>query len=310
MSEQKCKIPSVGGQAVIEGVMMRGSENIATAVRTPNGNIVYEKMALSTNNKKWYKIPFIRGVILLWDSLFVGMKALNFSAVQAGVEEDGKELSKTAIALTMIISLLIGVAVFFFIPAFIGSFAKTTLAQNVIEGIVRIVIFVGYISLISFLKDIQRVFQYHGAEHKAIFAYENHKELVPSEVDKFTTIHPRCGTSFIVIVLVLSIFVFSIVDTSFIHTHVFVIKNLLKFCIRIVCLPIIAAIAYEMQRYSSRHLSNPIIGILAKPGMWVQKITTKKPTEDQLEVAIVALKVSLGQEVENATEIIKAETIK
>ena len=305
MSDNKCKISSVGGQAVIEGVMMRGSESIATAVRTPLGDIVYEKIPLSTGNKKWYKVPFIRGVILLWDSLFVGMKALNFSAVQAGVEEDGKELSKTAITITMLISLVIGVAVFFFIPAFIGSFAKTTISQNILEGIVRIVIFVGYVFAISFLKDIQRVFQYHGAEHKTIFAYENQKELVPREVGKFTTIHPRCGTSFIVIVLVLSIFVFSIVDTSFIHTHVFILKNLAKFAIRIVCLPIIAAIAYEIQRYSSRHLSNPIIAILAKPGMWVQKITTKEPSDDQLEVAIVALKVSLGKEVDNATEVIK-----
>lgn len=294
---------SIGGQAVIEGVMMRGTECLATAVRKPSGKIVYKKTKIVGKDNNFLKKPFIRGMVMLFESLVLGVKELTFSANQAG--EEGENLSDKEAIFTTIFSLSIGIGFFIVLPSVIGGvlFPENKVYANLVEALTRLIAFVGYIWVISFSKDIKRVFEYHGAEHKSIFAYENDLELTPENAKKFTTLHPRCGTSFLFIVMFIAIIVFSLIDfvlpvpTSLIH------KFLLKVVLRIVLMPLIASISYELQRYSSRHLENPIIKLISLPGLALQKITTKEPDLDELEVAIVAIKVSLGQTVSNAEEV-------
>lgn len=294
---------SIGGQAVIEGVMMRGTECLATAVRKPSGKIVYKKTKIVGKDNNFLKKPFIRGMVMLFESLVLGVKELTFSANQAG--EEGENLSDKEAIFTTIFSLSIGIGFFIVLPSVIGGvlFPENKVYANLVEALTRLIAFVGYIWVISFSKDIKRVFEYHGAEHKSIFAYENDLELTPENAKKFTTLHPRCGTSFLFIVMFIAIIVFSLIDfvlpvpTSLIH------KFLLKVVLRIVLMPLIASISYELQRYSSRHLENPIIKLISLPGLALQRITTKEPDLDELEVAIVAIKVSLGQTVSNAEEV-------
>lgn len=294
---------SIGGQAVIEGVMMRGTECLATAVRKTSGKIVYKKTKIVGKDNNFLKKPFIRGMVMLFESLVLGVKELTFSANQAG--EEGENLSDKEAIFTTIFSLSIGIGFFIVLPSVIGGvlFPENKVYANLVEALTRLIAFVGYIWVISFSKDIKRVFEYHGAEHKSIFAYENDLELTPENAKKFTTLHPRCGTSFLFIVMFIAIIVFSLIDfvlpvpTSLIH------KFLLKVVLRIVLMPLIASISYELQRYSSRHLENPIIKLISLPGLALQRITTKEPDLDELEVAIVAIKVSLGQTVSNAEEV-------
>ena len=307
MSENK-KCPTVGGQAVIEGVMMKGTQYIATAVRRPTGEIVYRKRKIIEDKFKFFKKPFLRGVLMLIESLAIGTKELTFSANQAGEEEE--ELSGFGLGMVLFTSFAIGIAVFFLLPAFVGglAFKHNDGMANVVEGILRLIIFVAYIYAVSFSKDIARVFQYHGAEHKTIYAYENGQELNVENVKKHSTLHPRCGTSFLITVMIISIIIFSIADTQIMKlinvTDNQVLRHLMKFVIRIGFLPVIASVAYEFQRYSSRHLDNFFIKWLAAPGLWLQKITTKEPDEEQLEVSIVSLKAALGEEnIENAKDI-------
>ncbi|MGM0509232.1 MAG: DUF1385 domain-containing protein [Fusobacteriota bacterium] len=300
--------PNIGGQAVIEGVMMKGTNSIATAVRRPDGEIVYRKRRILENQYKILKKPFIRGIVALLEAMIIGIKELTFSAVESGEEEE-EELSDFELGMTVFISLGLGITLFFLLPSFVGNFIESEVGSNIAEGLIRILLFISYVWGISFSEDIRRVFQYHGAEHKSIYTYENNEKLEIENAQKYTTLHPRCGTSFLVIVMLISMIIFSVVDILFLNADTFLIKTAFRFLLRIAFLPLIASIAYEFQRYSSRHLENPIVKLLATPGLWLQKITTREPNEEQLEVGLVALRAALGEEdIENATEL-KGENI-
>lgn len=299
----KEKFSSVGGQAVIEGVMMRNADLLATAVRKPNGDIVYKKTKISKSRNKLSTIPFLRGAITLFDSLVLGVKELTFSANQAEAEEE--QLPQKEAVMTTIVSLALGIGLFIVLPSIISSFLfkDNKIYSNLLEAGLRLAFFVLYIFLISFSKDIQRVFQYHGAEHKSIYAYEQHLELTAENAKKFTTLHPRCGTSFLLIVMFIAIIVFTGLDFILPPPSSFATKLLTKVVLRVLFMPLIAGISYELQRYTSNHLDNIFVRMIAAPGMALQKITTKEPDLDQLEVAIVAIKVVLNEPVENATEV-------
>ncbi|WP_448820846.1 DUF1385 domain-containing protein [Cetobacterium sp.] len=299
----KEKFSSVGGQAVIEGVMMRNADLLATAVRKPNGDIVYKKTKISKSRNKLSTIPFIRGAITLFDSLVLGVKELTFSANQAEVEEE--QLSQKEAVMTTVVSLALGIGLFIVLPSVISSFLfrDNKIHSNLLEAGLRLSFFVLYIFLISFSKDIQRVFQYHGAEHKSIYAYEQHLELTPENAKKFTTLHPRCGTSFLLIVMFIAIIVFTALDFILPPPTSFATKLFTKVILRVLFMPLIAGISYELQRYTSNHLDNWLVKLVATPGMVLQKITTKEPDLQQLEVAIVAIKVVLNEPVENAVEV-------
>ena len=297
----------VGGQAVVEGVMMRGPKAIATAVRKQDGSIVYKKIDLTKKNNKWLKVPFVRGVLALYEAMVIGTKELIFASNQAGLEEE--KLSDKEIKGTVAVSIGLGVGIFMALPSFIGGtfFRESRVMANIVEAIIRLTLFLGYIWGISFFKDIKRVFEYHGAEHKSIMAYEMEKELTPENAKGCTRFHPRCGTSFLLLVMFISIIVFSSVDLLF--SMFFVIpKNpflliIYKLLTRVLFVPVVAGISYELQRWTSYHLNNVFAALIAKPGMLLQKITTSEPDESQLEVAIVALNVALGNEVSNAVEV-------
>ena len=299
----KEKFSSVGGQAVIEGVMMRNADLLATAVRKPNGDIVYKKTKISKSRSKLSTIPFIRGAITLFDSLVLGVKELTFSANQAEVEEE--QLSQKEAVMTTIVSLALGIGLFIVLPSIISSFLfrDNKIHSNLLEAGLRLSFFVLYIFLISFSKEIQRVFQYHGAEHKSIYAYEQHLELTPENAKKFTTLHPRCGTSFLLIVMFIAIIVFTSLDFILPPPTSFATKLFTKVILRVLFMPLIAGISYELQRYTSNHLDNWLVKLIATPGMALQRITTKEPDLQQLEVAIVAIKVVLNEPVENAIEV-------
>lgn len=295
---------NIGGQAVIEGVMMRGPKWLATAVRKPSGEIVYKKTRVASNRGKIAKLPFVRGTISLFDALVMGIKELTFSANQSEEEEE-KQISQKEAVLTTVLSLGLGIGLFVVFPSLISSFIfrDNRLHSNLLEALLRLVFFVFYIWVISFSKDIKRVYEYHGAEHKSIYAYENEMELTPENAKKFTTLHPRCGTSFLLIVMLISIVVFSCMDFLLPVPSNLIEKIVIKVVLRVIMMPLIAGISYELQRYSSNHLDKMWVRALAFPGLSLQRITTKEPDLSQLEVAIVAIKAALGEEVENATEI-------
>ncbi|MFR8989530.1 MAG: DUF1385 domain-containing protein [Fusobacterium sp.] len=295
---------SIGGQAVIEGVMMRSPQWLATAVRKPSGEIVYKKTKISSNRGKLAKIPFVRGAVSLFDALVMGIKELTFSANQSEVEEEEQITQKEAV-MTTVVSLALGIGLFVVIPSLIGSFvfSNNKLHSNLLEAVLRLVFFIFYIWIISFSKDVKRVYEYHGAEHKSIYAYENGLELTPENAKKFTTLHPRCGTSFLLIVMLISIIVFSCMDFILPVPKDMVQKIIIKVVLRVIMMPVIAGISYEIQRYSSNHLDRCWVKLVAFPGLSLQRITTKEPDLDQLEVAIVAIKAALGEKVDNAREI-------
>lgn len=300
MSEKRV---TVGGQAVIEGVMMKGPEALATAVRRPDGSIVYRKNTEKKNGSKFSKIPFLRGAVLLFNTMIEGTKELTFSANQA--EDTNEELTDKELILTVGGALLLGIGLFMVLPSLIGGwiFSDSKIMSNLVEATLRLVFFVLYIWLISFSKDIKRVYQYHGAEHKSIYAFENGMELTPENAKTYTTLHPRCGTSFLLIVMLCSILTFTLLDFV-LPTPVTLLGKLgLRVVLRIAFMPLIAGISYEFQRYSSKNLDKPWVRAVAAPGLSLQKITTKEPDMEQLEVAIVALKVAMGQEVDNAIEV-------
>lgn len=299
----KEKFSNVGGQAVIEGVMMRNADLLATAVRRPNGEIVYRKTKISKSRNKLVSIPFIRGAIVLFDSLVLGVKELTFSANQSEVEEN--QLSQKEAVMTTIFSLALGIGLFIVLPSIISSFTfkESKIYSNILEAILRLVFFIIYIYAISLSKDVQRVFQYHGAEHKTIYAYENKMDLTVENAKSFTTLHPRCGTSFLLIVMLIAIIVFTILDFILPPPTTFIMKLSTKVVLRVLFMPLIAGISYEIQKYSSNHLDNFFVKLLASPGLSLQKLTTKEPDDSQLEVAIVAIKVALGIPVDNAIEV-------
>lgn len=295
---------SIGGQAVIEGVMMRSPQWLATAVRKPSGEIVYKKTKISSNRGKLAKIPFVRGAVSLFDALVMGIKELTFSANQSEIEEEEQITQKEAV-MTTVVSLALGIGLFVVIPSLIGSFvfSNNKIHSNLLEAVLRLVFFIFYIWVISFSKDVKRVYEYHGAEHKSIYAYENGLELTPENAKKFTTLHPRCGTSFLLIVMLISIIVFSCMDFILPVPQDMLQKIIIKVVLRVIMMPVIAGISYEIQRYSSNHLDRCWVKLVAFPGLSLQRITTKEPDLDQLEVAIVAIKAALGEKVDNAREI-------
>lgn len=273
----------VGGQAVIEGVMMRGPGVTATAVREPAGTIVVQKEPTKSIADTYpiLKKPFLRGCVALYESLVIGMKALSFSAKAAGDEEE--EMSNSEIAITMVISTIFAIAVFLALPTFIVKFIPGVqdnhVVLNLIEGVIRLVLFLLYIWGIGLTKDIQRVFQYHGAEHKTIHTYELDLPLTVENVRKQSRLHPRCGTNFLLIVMVVSIFVFAFLGWP----------NLLERIVsRVLLMPVVAGIAYEVIRLAGRS-ENSFVQALIKPGLALQYMTTREPEDDQIEVAIRAL---------------------
>ncbi len=293
---------NVGGQAVIEGVMMRSPSSYAIAVRKPSGEIatLVEPLKLLSERSKLFKLPIIRGVITLISALFLGVKALNFSADMA-LEEDEKkgeekEMGSLAMGLTVAFSLGLGILLFFALPLYLTKLLKTVipfvgsteLAFNLVDGVIRIAIFIVYILGISMMKDIKRVFQYHGAEHKSIYAFEAGEELTVENARKYSSLHPRCGTSFLLTVMLVSILVFSFLP----HEMVFW-KTALS---RLVFIPLIAGLSYEFIKYSGKNIGSGWVSMVTAPGLWLQKLTTREPSDDQLEVALVSLKEALKNE--------------
>jgi len=288
---------AIGGQAVLEGVMMRGPSNWALAVRKPNGEIAEVNRPIhSMMTRHWFfRLPIVRGVIALGESLAIGFRALAISANYAAQEEgeDGNEveteLSRGALIFAFAIAIGFALMLFKVTPALITSWLPidTTGWFVLVEGLIRVCLFIGYLLIISLLPDLRRVFEYHAAEHKVINAYEAGEELVPERVQKFSLIHPRCGTAFLLWVMVIAIFVFA-----------FLGQPPLPWLIasRILLLPLIAGLAYELIRFAGRHTGNRALMALLAPGLWLQRLTTRQPSLDQLEVSIRALKEVLHVE--------------
>jgi uncharacterized protein YqhQ len=278
-----------GGQALIEGVLMRGRDAIAVALRHPDGRILYatERLDSGIHRTRGSKLPFLRGLVVLYETLIVGTRWLVRSAgVQA--EEDGVELGKGSIALMLLITLFAGIGIFFLLPLFIASVTTANvqngLVQHLVEGLIRVAIFLGYLAVIGQSADIRRVFQYHGAEHMTIHALEAGDPLTPAAIRKYPTAHPRCGTEFLVVVIALSIVAFSLVGRQ---------EPLVMIGSRILLIPVIAAVGYEILRWGARHRGNPIVRAIMWPGILVQMITTRQPTDDMIEVAIVSMEQAL-----------------
>lgn len=284
MAKNNTYIDPMGGQAVMGGVMMRSISHYAISVRKPDGTIETrtEKVKSIADKYTWLKTPFIRGMVYLIEMLIIGIKALTWSANKSADEED-EELSNTEIFITITISLGFAILLFIVLPFFVTTlFVNTGFWFNIIDGVIRIAVLVGYMAIISLMSDVKELFRYHGAEHKTVYCYEAGKPLTVKNIKPYTTKHPRCGTSFIIIVLLLSIFVYSLVGGSL----------LIKLLSRIVLLPVIAGISFEALKYSAKHLKNPLVYALVQPGLWLQGITTKEPTPKQIEVAIAALKAA------------------
>lgn len=282
---------TVGGQAVIEGVMMRAPNAWSVAVRQPNGGIVARRSELGrlSNRSFWARVPFVRGIFVLGESLTLGFKALSWSA-QVATEEEEKPLSNAQIAWTMALAFIFFAGVFILLPALAADLVtpeSEDLWFSVVEGVVRLLLFVGYIWLIGRSKEIARVFEYHGAEHMSIHAYEAGEPLSVESVARYRPEHPRCGTSFLLIVVLGSILVFSLLGQPGV---VFLVIS------RLVGIPVIAGLAYELLRYSGTRPDGRLADILARPGIWLQKLTTSVPDRDQIEVAISSLVVALDEE--------------
>lgn len=322
MAEKNCRLGTVGGQAVIEGVMMKNKDKYALAVRMPEGNIRVTKDECKSIKEKYKFLgwPILRGLVNMIESLVLSMKTLTISADAFGIEEEetrfekwlkekfGKTLLDFVMVIAMILGVALGVGLFFFLPLFISSslFDKsgeeTKWYATLVEGGIKIGIFVLYIWAVSFMKDIRRTFEYHGAEHKTIFCYESGEELTPENVKKFSRFHPRCGTSFIFVILLLSILVSSVVYS------IPVMKSniVLKFASKILTLPLTVGLGYEFIRFAGKH-DNKITRALSAPGLWMQRITTREPDNEQIEVAIASLKCALPEDFPEAEEIYKPE---
>ena len=321
MADNKPKI-SVGGQALMEGVMMNGPEGVAMALRLPDGKIETQlkHQKLLKDKYKIARVPFIRGPINFVEQMIWGYKCLMESAEKtAAIEEDGnpEDMSKldrwlsdhfgptmmTVIGvISAVIAFAIGFLLFMYLPSLIADLilgkGENTSWKPAIEGIMRIIIFIAYMYLCSLMKDIKRLFMYHGAEHKSIFCYENGLELTVENVKKQSRFHPRCGTSFIFLTLVLSILVSTIIVLIFPGVRKYKIIWML---VKILLLPIIMSFGYELIRYAGRH-DNAFSRISSAPGQWMQRITTKEPTDDIIEVGIASIKVALGLEKENIND--------
>lgn len=300
---------NVGGQAVIEGVMMRGAKGLAVAVRKPDGDIKveYKDIVPLSNRNKIFSLPIIRGFLSLIDSLREGIKALNYSAEFYDEDEEpskfekwltdklGEKVDAVVSTITMAISFIIAIFLFVGLPTILANllkeFVKSTIFLNIIEGAARVIIFLIYMIVISKMDDISRLYQYHGAEHKTIFCYENEKELTVENVKKFERFHPRCGTNFLFLVMIVSIIIFAFTGWgSFWERMLF----------RIILIPIVSGVTYEIIRWVGKSNST-LSKIIAAPGIRLQRLTTKEPDGSQIEVAIAALKAAEGIEDEDKT---------
>ena len=313
---------SIGGQAVMEGVMMRGPKKIATAVRKPDGEIIIDEQELGKVRKgKFVKLPIIRGCVNFIDSMIIGVKALMFSAQFYDVDEDGnptpQEPSKfeawlekkldsdkatnIVIYISVVLSLLLSIAIFMWLPATLTGLLRNIIPSDgvltTIEGTLRILIFILYLFFVSRMNDIKRVFMYHGAEHKSIFCYEKGLELTVDNVREQSRLHPRCGTSFLLIVMIISIIIYRFIpwDQDTLTSLPIIGKvaefsdELVRIVLRLLLLPLVAGISYEIIKFAGRH-DNVFTRAISKPGMWFQKITTNEPDDAQIEVAIAAIK--------------------
>lgn len=306
---QKQHITSIGGQAILEGVMMRGPFKTAMAVRKSDGEIECRVDENGTKTRcRFLRLPVIRGCVNFIDSLVIGMKALMFSAEFVDLEDDepaeskfdkwledklGDKIKDIVIYAAIAISLVLSVGLFILLPTALtrgaewllslapsAAFAQSRVFTGVCEGVVRMAIFIGYLALVSQMSDIRRVFEYHGAEHKTIACYEGGEELTCENIRKYTRFHPRCGTSFLLFVMIISIILFSLLP----RTGIFV-----RMLMRLALLPVVAGLSYEVIKLAGRHQGG-IIGALTKPGLWLQKLTTREPDDSQIEVAIASMK--------------------
>ncbi|MEA1980157.1 MAG: DUF1385 domain-containing protein [candidate division Zixibacteria bacterium] len=311
---------NVGGQAVIEGVMMRSKDKVATAVRLPNGQIAVksEDYISLSQRYKILNIPILRGAVIFVEMLVIGIKTLNFSADIAIKEQekiDAQEKGENyqekksnsnsfMLGLTVLFALSLGIFIFFFLPLAISNFFdidKSAVSFNLVAGAIRLTMFIIYIWVISLFGEFKRIFEYHGAEHKSIYALEMGDELTPQKAATHTRFHPRCGTSFIIIVALLAILTYAISDTIYAFYTGTPPTLLERFMLHFSLLPIVAGLSYELLKLSGKTRENSITKALIKPGLWLQRITTQEPSMEQLEVAIVALEAAMSIEKSNTT---------
>jgi uncharacterized protein YqhQ len=291
---------NVGGQAVIEGVMMKGRKGWTVAVRGPNGDIHVRSEPLS-ELPLIFRLPIMRGFIALFHAMIIGIKAIEFSANKAYEEEEKDEqLSPASIGFTIVLSILLGIGLFILLPLYatklIGNIfppvSTSSFLFNFVDGIIRVFLFILYIVGIGMWKEMRRIFEYHGAEHKVIHAYENGKDLLAPNIKEYSPLHPRCGTSFLLIVMIISIFTFSFIPQAW--------PFLYKFLSRLIFIPLIAGISYEILKLSAKMEHNFIMHLLIQPGLLLQRLTTREPDESQIEVAVKALQEVLKFEDANA----------
>ncbi len=296
----------VGGQAVIEGVMMRGPKYIATAIRRKDGAIeIAKKQFISkTKDNKLLALPILRGFIGLIEMMIIGFKTLNFSASRAELDsEEKKEKSETKEKINEIFSYLFAFSLAFLLFAFLPyqiadwmNLSKGNIYFNLFAGSIRIVFFVLYVWLIGLMKDVHRIFQFHGAEHKAVHAFENNSDLSIKDVQKFSSLHPRCGTSFMFFVLLIAILIFSVADTIFAYfwgvPHIFI-----RLGYHFLMMPLISGISYEVLKLSGKNINHPLVKFMTAPGLLLQRITTQRPNNQQIEIAVIAMKCALEMDI-------------
>jgi len=281
--------PVIGGQAIIEGVMMQNGDRIAVAVRRQSdGEILVQALPARFRFKKLGRIPFLRGLFRLFDMMSLGLRALNLSTTLAFPEDE--QMSKGGTFVTFAIAIVVAIGAFMVLPLYLTSFIPSlgnSIVFNLVEGLIRMSFFFVYLLLISRMKDIRRVFQYHGAEHKVVHTYEADEELTVANAQKHTTLHPRCGTAFLMTVFVIAILIFSLVGQPALWV---------KVLSRLLLLPVVAGISYEVLRFSGRNYNRWWVRALAQPGLWLQKLTTGEPDDDMVEVAIASMKRVLDPE--------------
>jgi len=281
------KVHYYGGQAVIEGVMIRGRETVATAVRRPDGEVVVDTQPLpSLYTGRLRKLPLVRGIIVLIETLVLGIKTLMYSA-NVALEEEGEKIGGPFMWITMVVALAFGVAVFFLVPLFLTRLftIENTVLFHLAEGLIRLAIFIAYLRLISLMPDIKRVFAYHGAEHRVVNAYEAGMPLEAEAVSGYSTAHVRCGSSFLFIVLMIAILVFALIGQP--SLWIMIVS-------RLMLIPVIAALGYEVIYFGARHAKNPVVRAVLAPGLRLQALTTREPDDKQVEVALLALSTVLA----------------
>ncbi len=316
MEEKNIHKTSIGGQAVMEGVMMRGPYKTATAVRKPDGEIECKVDENGTKSHgKFAKLPIIRGCFNFVDSLIIGMKALMWSAEFVDIEADegeeskfdkwlekkfGEKLKDYLITFSVVVAIIFSVGIFMILPwlvsLLLGLITDSHIVITIGEGVIRMAIFIGYLLLVSQMKEIKRTFEYHGAEHKTIACYEAGEELTVENVRKHTRLHPRCGTSFLLFVMVISIIIFFLIPQFTFINNIF-LRKLMSILVRLCLLPVVAGLSYEVIKLAGKS-KNKCVSFLTKPGLWLQKITTREPDDKQIEVAIASMKPCIPEDKE------------